>query len=386
MSEPHEPKLVDLVGAVYEAALDAKAWPGLLGKMSSVVHAEAGTVWMHDFADSSADLDAGGGNLAAFVGIDDSAMADYASHYSGLNVWAANEDTLGSGSTVTSSMLYPDSLLKRTEFYGDFLLRQDLFYALGGVVDKQGTRAVKLSLLRPEGAGSFGSDELHVMRQLMPHLQTAVALHRKLHRLEALAAGALEVLDLVRFGVVLLTRAGTLLHANRAAIAVATHTAALHFGPGGTLRAVTPQATHRLQALIRGAVATGAGLGTSPGGALRLPGPNGRSLQVVVAPLPASSMPFGHSVPAALFCSDPDATIAGLTATLQQLYAMSPAEAVLTEALVNGKSLKEFAEQRQTSMNTVRTQLKCAAAKAGAKRQADLVRVVLTGPAVWRRG
>ena len=61
---------------------------------------------------------------------------------------------------------------------------------------------------------------------------------------------------------------------------------------------------------------------------------------------------------------------------------MTPAEAALTEALVSGHSLQEFAELRSTSMHTVRTQLKAAAAKAGAKRQADLVRIVLTGPAV----
>jgi DNA-binding CsgD family transcriptional regulator len=74
-----------------------------------------------------------------------------------------------------------------------------------------------------------------------------------------------------------------------------------------------------------------------------------------------------------------------LSQRLERMYQMTPAEAQLTEALVNGKSLQEHAEARSVSMNTVRTQLKSAAAKTGARRQADLVRIVLTGPAIFNQ-
>jgi DNA-binding CsgD family transcriptional regulator len=69
---------------------------------------------------------------------------------------------------------------------------------------------------------------------------------------------------------------------------------------------------------------------------------------------------------------------------LEIMYEMTAAEAQLTEALVNGKSLQEFADSRRVSMNTVRTQLKSASAKTGARRQADLVRMILTGPAIFK--
>jgi DNA-binding CsgD family transcriptional regulator len=88
---------------------------------------------------------------------------------------------------------------------------------------------------------------------------------------------------------------------------------------------------------------------------------------------------------AAIFCSDPDAVAGTLSQRLEAMYRMTPAEAHLAEALVNGQSLKQYAEARSTSMNTVRTQLKAAAAKTGAKRQADLVRIVLTGPAIFNQ-
>ncbi|RYY71843.1 MAG: helix-turn-helix transcriptional regulator [Comamonadaceae bacterium] len=65
---------------------------------------------------------------------------------------------------------------------------------------------------------------------------------------------------------------------------------------------------------------------------------------------------------------------------------MTVAEAKVTEALVNGKTPNEYADAQGLTMNTVRTQIKAAAVKAGASRQADLVRIVLTGPGVLRPG
>lgn len=109
---------------------------------------------------------------------------------------------------------------------------------------------------------------------------------------------------------------------------------------------------------------------------------SGRELHVLVTPLPVGTSPFGGEAMAAIFCSDPDAVVGVLWRTLEAMYRMTPAEAQLTEALVNGQSLQQYADARCVSLNTVRTQLKAAAAKAGAKRQADLVRIVLTSPAI----
>ena len=370
------------MGSIYAAGLDSTRWPTVLNQVSGEVGAAAGTIWMHDFRNSGASFETGGKNVSAYVGFDENTLVSYADHFSGINVWAANEEKLAAGSAVTSSILYPDSKLKHTEFYADWLRQQDLFYALGAVVEKQESCAVKLSFLRSERAGVYQAHELNVMRQLMPHLQTAVAMHRQMYRLEALAASTRGVLDLIRFGVILLTDNGTLMYANHSARSIATMTGALRFGPGGVIEAASVGATAKLQNLIRTSALTGAGKGLFSGGAMRLPTRDHRELQVFVAPMPSHATPFGESVSAAIFCNGPDAAVGGLVPSLQAIYQMTLAEASLTEALVNGQSLREFAEQRSTTLNTVRTQLKAATAKAGAKRQVDLVRMILTGPAI----
>jgi DNA-binding CsgD family transcriptional regulator len=236
--------------------------------------------------------------------------------------------------------------------------------------------------VRSERAGSYDEDELRLVRQLLPHLRNAVLLHRHLHRLKALAASAMAALDLVPMGILLLTSSGALLHGNRRAHELVATTGALRFGSPGPLQAASPAATSALQRLIREAVGTATGKGLSNGGALRLRGREGRRLHLVVTPLPLDRSPFGEDAAAALVCSDPDAVMPDMGQQLQGMFGMTPAEARLTEALVQGQSLRQYADARRVTMNTVRTQLKAATGKTGTRRQTDLVRIVLTGPAI----
>ena len=67
---------------------------------------------MHDFRNSGASFETGGKNVSAYVGFDENTLVSHADHFSGVNVWAANEEKLAAGSAVTSSILNPDSQLK----------------------------------------------------------------------------------------------------------------------------------------------------------------------------------------------------------------------------------------------------------------------------------
>lgn len=380
-------KLGQLVSSIYDAALDSARWPVFMESLALFLHAGFGNLWLHDFSDGSLSFENGGGNVSAVIGFDSTALAQYTDYYAARNVWVPNASQLTEGSITVSSALYPDSLLKSTEFYGDFLRHYDLHYAVGSSILKQGMRDVKMSFVRSERAGQYKKAELQLVQQLMPHLRNAVALHRELYRLKALSESVMAALEMVPLGVILLTSAGLLIHANRRAHELVTRTGTLRFGSGGTIRAASMNATAALQKLIHDAVHTSAGKGFAHGGALRLVSTSGRRLQILVTPLPPGTSPFGADAMAAIFCSDPDAVevVGVLSRRLEFMYRMTPAEAQLTDALVNGQSLKQYAESRCVSINTARTQLKAATAKMGVSRQADLVRIVLTGPAVIRK-
>jgi DNA-binding CsgD family transcriptional regulator/PAS domain-containing protein len=376
---------LSLVERIHAASLDPGLWPEVVARIGAAVGAKAGTIFVHDFADSSAHLDGGGPDIVAFDGFDSSSLQAYATHYSMTNVWTANEDTLPAGSAVTSSALYPDSMLKKTEFYGDWLHEQNFFYALGSVVEKEDTRAMKLSFLRPERAGQFGEADLVLARALMPHLRTAIAVHRRIHRLSQLSHSALAAIELLAQGVIFVTANGQLLHWNGAARQISRRTGSIAITGNGELSACTHSLSLKLAEAIRRACKPAVAGAKAPGTLLRLPSKTG-DVQVYVAPagiVPASPFPAGTA--AALFVTESSGKPMGLADALGSVYGASPAEAALGEALVNGKSLKEFAMERDVSLNTVKTQLKGLSAKVGAKRQVDVVRAILAGPVMFRR-
>ena len=65
---------------------------------------------------------------------------------------------------------------------------------------------------------------------------------------------------------------------------------------------------------------------------------------------------------------------------LRQLYGLTPAEAQITEALCTGSTVRQIAARRRTSENAVRFHLKNIFQKLGVRRQADLVKLVCSGP------
>jgi DNA-binding CsgD family transcriptional regulator len=193
---------------------------------------------------------------------------------------------------------------------------------------------------------------------------------------------ALAALERLHFGVLLLGPRSELRHANTRAYDIARRTQAFGVETSGRLQAFSPALSAKLHRAVHAACG---GSGTHHGvTALRLRGSTGTEVHAFVVPAqpvgqqPPPSMP----VAATMFVTDPAATVPIFARKLRQIYLLSPSEAQLAEALVHGKSLKTFAEERGTTLNTVRTQLKTMAAKVGAKRQVDVVRCILTGPAL----
>jgi DNA-binding CsgD family transcriptional regulator len=191
---------------------------------------------------------------------------------------------------------------------------------------------------------------------------------------------ALAALERLHFGVLLLGPQAELRHATRRAHEIGRRTLAFSIDSGGRLQASAPSLSTKLHRAIHGAAS--GGTVHHHGTALLLRGTAGADVHAVVMPMPSSPLVPDTSVAATVFVTDPEATLPNFARKLRQIYMLSPSEAQLAEALVHGKSLKVFAEERGTTLNTVRTQLKTMAAKVGAKRQVDLVRCILTGPAV----
>lgn len=375
-----------LIGSIYEAALDGQRWTDFLRQLAERFNSSAAMIWAHDFTDRSAEIDSSSGSIATFHGLDPMAMADFANYYCQHNVWTEDPLLHQAGQIVTSSSLYPDAQLKHTEYYNDWLRHQQLFYSSAAIVCKREDRSMNVTLVRNENAGGYSTEEQQLLALLMPHLQAAFALHQRLHKLEVLSHASLGALESCAFGVVLIDERARVLFANSLAQRLAGRSDLLRFAREDCLQAVSATDNAVLQRSLHAAVQTGRKRGDEGGGAMRLRHPNGAALDLVIAPLPGWASPFGQHSAAVVFISDPQASMGSLSLQLRSIYGMTPAEARLSEALVHGLTPQEYAERQQLSLHTVRAQFKAAASKAGTHRQADLVRIILTGPAVLRAG
>ncbi len=384
------PDIDALVALLYEAALDSSRWTEFLVSLCARLHSHTGLIWANDFNSNSIDPALSGLDVFTQVGFSDSALTSLAAYYAQRNVWLQDERLHHEGGVVNGAMLFPNERLKKTEFWGDWLRHQDIFHTAAAVVEKKHDRSVNVTVCRPESMGEYTDDELTLFRRLMPHLQAGFALHRRLYRLQALSQAATGALEQVPFGVVLLDHRGNSLFANQRAEAMAHGTGLMRLHEGGAPRCSQPADEALLRGLVAQATSTGsaepsARTAAHPGGSLRLSALDGQQLQLLVAPLPSWSEPFGVRTAAAIFISNPAAGLGAMAPMLRSIYRMTPAESRLTEALVNGRTPQEYAEMRHISLHTVRSQLKAATAKAGVGRQSDLVRVVLTGLSVLGR-
>ncbi|QIL82781.1 helix-turn-helix transcriptional regulator [Diaphorobacter sp. HDW4A] len=388
MSQREEHGLVPLIGAVYEASMAPEKWPDFLARFAATFQSEQALMWAHDFSDNSADLIGGPTSIACTVGLDDFYLDGYTRHFCHCNVWLENEHLHHEGHIVNSSRLSPDGKLPSTEWFGDWLRPQDLFYSFAAVVEKRNRRSFNVTALRSKAHGPYTPQEEQQLRTLMPHLQTAFALHRRLHRAEALAQASLGLLDRLPLGIVLLDAKAQVLHANARAHSLAQESGLIRikgrFLGEETLHATRQADDMRLQATMRRAVSTGLGVPIQAGQGMRLQGLQ-HNLHLLISPLPQQCEPFGTHAAAAVFISDPTATLHELDAVLRACYGLSMAESLLAQALVNGLSVREYAEERALSVHTVRVQLKSITAKVGVRRQADLIRTILNGPAVLQR-
>jgi DNA-binding CsgD family transcriptional regulator len=142
------------------------------------------------------------------------------------------------------------------------------------------------------------------------------------------------------------------------------------------------KALDQMDSLVAGASARGKnGRNSVPGGAMKVSSRNGQhALQVTVIPTPDNLRAIEDNPCVLVFVNTPSLLPKSRAAFMRQLYALTPTEARWADLLLQGLEVREVADEMQTTLETTRFHLKRVLAKTGARRQTELMRLMLALP------
>ena len=368
--------LLGIVSGFYDASMDWRLWPPILRQMGDAVRARCCAIASHDYETDT-------GRLEQLINIDTDYVASYESRYAGRNVWLRQEEHFRSpGAVWSSQQIVPDDELVATDFYRDWLAPQDLLHHLFGVLDRRGSVVTYLVFGRSERAGPFNESEIALLRDLLPKMQRGFRAGQAFRKAQNIERVAMEALDAMPMGIVLLSGSGGVVGANLAARRIIDSGEVLSITEGG-LWVDWGWRKLRFRDLISREGDRGRRNRAEEVPAFSVPrSPGQKPLSILVVPVGEQVEPEAEDKPVAIvFVGDPDRPVEIDPARLSQIYGLSRAEARVVALLARGYRLDQVAEALGVAYETVRKHLKQVFGKTGTARQAELVRLLVTGPA-----
>ena len=365
-----------LVGDVYDAALDDTLWAGMSGRIAAAFDATSGVLKLHD-PRSGVHLFEMTANLVVA-----DPLREWADHWHDNDLWVERSVSAGLSQVVTSDDLVAPDERSASGFYQEWLPHLGIHHMIGAVFAADGGAVGVLGIHRPRDAAAFDRPERQAAALLLPHLERALRIGRRLTDVAARRDAALASFDTLDTGVIIADARGRIRHVSRIAEAILARCDALALH-GGWLRAVSSPVQARLAKALRAAAAVAGGHGFDLPPPMRVERDGRSSITLVVSPLSPRSTHIGWQEPLALILlRDPEHPPLRID-HLRALYAFTPMEAATAAELARGQSLPGIATALGIGIGTVRTHLKQIMLKTGTNRQAQAVALLARSVAVF---
>jgi DNA-binding CsgD family transcriptional regulator/PAS domain-containing protein len=349
-----------LIGTVCDAALDADLWPSVLEQFAETF----GSTKAHLAEDN---LTSTAGKLMSY-GIDPAFPGLYAQYYATRNVLWKNVVQQSLNGVLTDRMIMPREELTRSEFYNDFLRPQGSEEVLC-VADKPHVDGIctTLVLAREQRYGRWVPKDIKALTKVVPHLRRSLGINRQIGNLRVVNDLAEEALYRINRGLVLVDASGSVLFVNRAAERLFENRS-LRL-ERGRLQAPRASETTQLHRLVAETAQRGIG------GSLVIMQASGAPLLVSAAPMKGRSAPTPGVI---LFVREIDAWSAPNLTSFTRYFGLTAAEAAMAVELTKADGVSAAAARLRISRATARTHLIHIFQKTGTRRQAELVRLMLT--------
>jgi|HubBroStandDraft_4_1064222.scaffolds.fasta_scaffold41269_2 DNA-binding CsgD family transcriptional regulator len=361
-------KLLSAIEAIHGAGLDRGRWPAALAAMANVVGGAAATFEVIDKQTLRP-------SEIYCHGVPPANEIKYLDRYAMLNRRLPLAARLPLGDVHWDWRMFEEATIRRDPFYMEFLKSLDLCYFVGGIVTTDAREFAGVCVHRTPRQGHVDAAGIAAMERLLPHLQQAFDVARRLKRAGETRHSLERALDWLADGVMLVRADGAVVYANAAMQAVARRGDGIAIKKG-LVEFATAEARSRFAAAMAGIarlrersakVAAVADFSV----ARRLDRP---AYLVAIRPLPIEHDGAKADADAIVFVRDPASRNATALRMLREVLDLTDAEAGVAQALQAGQRLEDYARIRAVSIHTVYAHLRSIKDKTGCHRMGELIR------------
>ena len=359
-----------LIGSIYDCALDPTLWPPTLQKICEAFESHSAGVVLLDFMGSRDRLVRDWGPTTTWaeriVSVLDS-------------IKLIHRQFLGmTGPRLEEPIVLPRDLAPHinvftTPFYKEWAEPQRIHQVMESVALSEPTRLGLLCMTRQSDRGYFTDDHVAMLRHLAPHIRRAITISDLLDLRTVERQAFAAVIDSLPTGICIVGEGGEILHANATAKSMLQSKGPIR-SEAGRLRGLQQDETTELMSAIETARDNEAEIGAH-GIGVPLHHPNGRSSVAHVLPLTAGTIRT-RLVPqalAAVFVNDDGPVSFGNLDAVGRCFGFTPAETRLAALVLAGKTLADAASELSIAETTAKTHLQHVFMKCGVSRQVELV-------------
>jgi len=357
------------VEAIHAAAVDDAAWPRALCAMTEAVGGVGATFEVFDKRRQAH-------TSYYFHGLPPAHQIEYAQQYLASSPRIRAGISWKAGHVGYDYEILDETAMRHDPFYAEFLPRLGLRYFVAGTVRQTADEFAVLAVQRAPAHGHVGRHQIAIMRLLLPHVQQAFDVSRRLRSAAATGRSLERALDWLADGIALVAAGGKVVYVNQVLQAIVRRADGIRLHKG-VIEFATTDARDRLDAALAIAARLHGGDGQAGlTGDFFLPRVDGGEPYLVsVRPLldkPQVRPRSPHAV-AIVFVRDPLSQAGAAVDTLRELFGFTEAEASLAQALQVGISIPNYARDRGLSLNTVYTHLRRLREKTGCSRLPELI-------------
>lgn len=362
--------LPQLIGEIYDAAIDPSQWSAVLGKATQFIGGSSAALFSKDAA-------SGAGNIYYEFGTDPYYRQLYFENYVVLDPALTGHFFAEVEQPIAVSDLMPYREFLETRFYREWAQPQGVVDFIAATLDKSATSVAMFSVFRHERDGVADDEARRRMGLIIPHIRRAVLVSRLIDLKTTEAATFADTLNGLSAGMCLVDASGRIVHANAAGQAI-LDAGDLLSDSGGQIVARDGKIDKVLRDLFTAAGGGDGAIGTE-GIALSLRAQDGTHYIAHVLPLTSGARRLAgtaYSAAAALFIRKSTIEVPSSPEVIGRAYKLTPTELRVLFAIVEIGGVPEVAVALGIAESTVKTHLGHLFEKTGVTRQADLVKIV----------